>query len=197
MKNFVSRLMAAFAVLLTVCAFTAAPRNAYADFAERPVGFVVIDKSGGGVDGSVYASWRQVVKWAYHFPDYQITDSSLPQETVGAALRGDVKVDKEVLAALAQKSRVDVLVVAKIYDMDDSIVQPAFSWHDDSTYVRVIADADLYVYKADGDKFLKSRVREHDLKDLGNYEKPQETIRWALSKLVNTMEGRPIIGADN
>lgn len=196
MKNLLKNLML-FTFALVVCIFSAAPQRAYADFAEKPVGFVVVDKTGGGIDGSVYASWRQVVKWAYHFPDYQITDSALPQETVGAVLRDNVKVDKDVLAALAQKSKVDVLVVAKVYDMDDSIVQSAFNWHDDSTYVRVVADADLYVYKADGDKFLKSRVRERDLKDLGNYEKPQETIRWALSKLVNTMEGRPIIGEDN
>lgn len=185
-------------MLTTLCAVGVMPGSVYADFAEKPVGFVVIDKTGGGVDGSVYSSWRQVVKWAYHFPDYQITDSSLPQETVGAVLRDNVKVNKDVLAALAKKSNVDVLVVAKVYDMDDSLVQYGFSWRDDGgTYVRVIADADLYVYKADGDKFLKSRVREADIKDMGNYEKPEETIRWALSKLVNTMEGRPVIGADN
>lgn len=30
---------------------------------------------------------------------------------------------------------------------------------------------------------------------MGNYEKPQETIKWELSKLVNQMENRPIIGS--
>ena len=39
------------------------PLGAYADFPERPVGFVVIDQD-GGVDGAMYKSWRQVVKWA-------------------------------------------------------------------------------------------------------------------------------------
>ena len=49
------------------------PQTARADFAERPVGFVVIDQD-GGVDGAVYKEWRQMVKLAYRFPYYQIID---------------------------------------------------------------------------------------------------------------------------
>lgn len=30
---------------------------------------------------------------------------------------------------------------------------------------------------------------------MGNYDKPAETIKWQLSKLVNTMENKPIIGS--
>ncbi len=173
---------------------TAIPQQAQA-FDEKPVGFVVIDKTGGGVTGDVYSSWRQVVKWAYHFPYYKIVDDAQPQTVTAAVLREDVKVTKDVLAALAEKSQVEVLVVAKVYDMDDYLISSGFGWRDDSeTYVRVEAVADLYVYKKDGDKFLQKKLREREIKDLGNYEKPQETIKWALCKLVNTMEGRPIIG---
>ena len=53
----------------------------------------------------------------------------------------------------------------------------------------------MFVYKKDGDKFLKKKLRERELKEIGTVEHPEETIKWELSKLVNTMEGRPIIGA--
>lgn len=183
-------------IMILFCAlFITAPQQVSAAFAERPVGFVVIDKS-GNVNGQVYSSWRQVVKWAYHFPDYKITDDSLPQQTVAAALREDVKVTDTLLASLAEQSKVDVLVVAVVYDMNDYITSGGFGFRDDSsTYVRIEAAADLYVYKKDGNKFLKDRIRERDLCEMGNYEKPEHTIRMAISKLVNTMENRPIIGS--
>lgn len=169
--------------------FIAVPQAAYADFPEKPVGFVVVDKS-GNVDGDTYSMWREVVKWAYHFPEYKITDSPLPQEVTAAALRNSDAVTPEMMAALADKSQVDVLVAVKVYDLNDYIVTSGW---DSETYVKVEACADLYVYKKDGNKFLKSKLRERDIKNLGNYEQPQITIKWALSKLVNTMEGRPVI----
>ncbi len=190
MKKLTLFLAVIFSLLIMV------PVNVYADFAERQVGFVVIDKS-GNIDGETYSSWRQVVKWAYHFPDYKITDSELPQKIVASALREDVDVNAELLRNLAEESKVDVLVVAKVYDLDDTIVSSGFGFHNDSTYVRVAAVADLYVYKKDNNKFLEEKVRERELKELGNYEKPQHTLRMEISRIVNTMEGRPIIGSGN
>lgn len=81
-----------------------------------------------------------------------------------------------------------MLVVARIYEMDESLVSGWGFRFDHDTYVRVVADADLFVYKKDGNKLLKKRVRESGLRDMGNYDKPAETIKWQLSKLVNTME---------
>lgn len=184
----------AYVTLLLVLLFgIGSPQAAHADFAERPVGFVVMDKS-GGVDGAVYKEWRTVVRWAYHFPDYKIVDSGEPQKIVGNVLRKNVKVTKELLATLAGESKVDVLVIAKVYAMSDNIVSGGFGpFDDDGPYVLVDLAADLYVYKKDGDKFLKKRLREHELKDLGNYDKPQETVKWNLANLVNKMEGRPQI----
>lgn len=179
-----------FAVLLAAAAL---PQTARADFPERPVGFVVIDHD-GGVNGAIYKNWRQVVKWAYHFPYYQITDDGTAQQNVSEALRGGAKLDKASMEALAEKSKVDVLVVARVYEMDETMVSGGF-FRDRETYVRVVTDADLYVYKKDGAKLLKKKLRERQLRDLGNYDKPEETIKWELSKLVNTMEGRPVIGA--
>lgn len=182
--------LAVFAFLFTAVL----PQTARADFAERPVGFVVIDQD-GGVDGAVYKEWRQMVKLAYRFPYYQIIDGGEAQKLVSQAVRDGVKLDAASLAALAEKSKMDVLVVARIYEMDESLVSGWGFRFDHDTYVRVVADADLFVYKKDGNKLLKKRVRESGLREMGNYEKPAETIKWQLSKLVNTMENKPIIGS--
>ena len=182
--------LAVFAFLFTAVL----PQTARADFAERPVGFVVIDQD-GGVDGAVYKEWRQMVKLGYRFPDYQIIDGGEAQKLVSQAVRDGVKLDAASLAALAEKSKMDVLVVARIYEMDETLVSGWSMRFENDTYVRVAASADLFVYKKDGNKFLKKRVRESGLREMGNYEKPAETIKWQLSKLVNTMENKPIIGS--
>ena len=181
-------------LMVMAMAVTALPREARAEFPERPVGFVVIDQD-GDVNGAVYNTWRQVVKWAYHFPYYQIIDGGAPQELVSDAVRTCAKLDKDSLAALAEKSKVDVLVVARVYELDEYIVPSLSLREDNDTYVKTSACADLFVYKKDGNKFLKKKLRERELREIGNVEHPEETIKWELSKIVNTMEGRPIIGS--
>lgn len=194
MKKFKWLLQVCFLAVFAFLFTAVLPQTARADFAERPVGFVVIDQD-GGVDGAVYKEWRQMVKLAYRFPYYQIIDGGEPQKLVSQAVRDGVKLDAASLAALAEKSKMDVLVVARIYEMDETLVSGWSMRFDNDTYVRVAASADLFVYKKDGNKFLKKRVRESGLREMGKYEKPAETIKWQLSKLVNTMENKPIIGS--
>lgn len=194
MKNIKWLLQVCFLLMSVALLATFMPQTARADFAERPVGFVVIDQD-GGVDGAVYKQWRQMVKLAYRFPYYQIIDGGEPQMLVSRAVRDGVKLDAASLAALAEKSKTDVLVVARIYEMDETLVSGWSMRFDHDTYVRVAASADLFVYKKDSNKLLKKRVRESGLRDMGNYDKPAETIKWQLSKLVNTMENKPIIGS--
>lgn len=194
MKKFKWLLQVCFLAVFAFLFTAVLPQTARADFAERPVGFVVIDQD-GDVDGAVYKEWRQMVKLGYRFPDYQIIDGGEAQKLVSQAVRDGVKMDAASLAALAEKSKMDVLVVARIYEMDESLVSGWGFRFDHDTYVRVVADADLFVYKKDGNKLLKKRVRESGLREMGNYEKPAETIKWQLSKLVNTMENKPIIGS--
>lgn len=194
MKKFKWLLQVCFLAVFAFLFTAVLPQTARADFAERPVGFVVIDQD-GGVDGAVYKEWRQMVKLGYRFPDYQIIDGGEAQKLVSQAVRDGVKLDAVSLAALAEKSKMDVLVVARIYEMDETLVSGWSMRFDNDTYVRVAASADLFVYKKDGNKFLKKRVRESGLREMGNYEKPAETIKWQLSKLVNTMENKPIIGS--
>ena len=170
-----------------------APQSVQAAIEERPVGFVVIDKS-GDVTMADYKQWRTVSRWAYRFPNYKIVDSGEPEKIVGNVLSKNVKVTPELLANLAEESNVDVLVIVKVYAMSDNIVSGGMSPFDDGgPYVLLDLSADLYVYKQDGNKFLKKRLRERELKDMGNYDKPAETIKWDLANLVNKMEGRPKI----
>ena len=194
MKKFKWLLQVCFLAVFAFLFTAVLPQTARADFAERPVGFVVIDQD-GGVDGAVYKEWRQMVKLAYRFPYYQIIDGGEAQKLVSQAVRDGVKLDAASLAAMAEKSKMDVLVVARIYEMDETLVSGWSMRFDNDTYVRVAASADLFVYKKDGNKLLKKRVRESGLREMGNYEKPAETIKWQLSKLVNTMENKPIIGS--
>lgn len=194
MKKFKWLLQVCFLAVFAFLFTAVLPQTARADFAERPVGFVVIDQD-GGVDGAVYKQWRQMVRLAYRFPDYRIIDGGEPQMLVSQAVRDGVKPDAASLSALAEKSKTDVLVVARIYEMDETLVSGWGMRFDNDTYVRVAASADLFVYKKDGNKFLKKRVRESGLREMGNYDKPAETIKWQLSKLLNTMENKPIIGS--
>lgn len=194
MKKFKWLLQVCFLAVFAFLFTAVLPQTARADFAERPMGFVVIDQD-GGVDGAFYKEWRQMVKLGYRFPDYQIIDGGEAQKLVSQAVRDGVKLDAASLAALAEKSKMDVLVVARIYEMDETLVSGWSMRFDNDTYVRVAASADLFVYKKDGNKLLKKRVRESGLREMGNYEKPAETIKWQLSKLVNTMENKPIIGS--
>ena len=57
------KIFSLFVFLLMLVGMTVLPQQVQA-FDEKPVGFVVIDKTGGNVTGEVYSSWRQVVKWA-------------------------------------------------------------------------------------------------------------------------------------
>ena len=153
------KLFTVLTLLLVMIFGIGAPQTAQAAFDEKPVGFVVIDKSGN----------------------------------LGSVLSKKVKVDNALLKSLADESKVDVLVIVKVYDMNDTIVSGFSSREDDGPFVLVELSADLYVYKKDGDKLLKKRLRERELKDMGNYERPQVTIKWDLANLVNKMEGRPKI----
>lgn len=85
-----------------------------------------------------------------------IIDGGEAQKLVSQAVRDGVKLDAASLAALAEKSKMDVLVVARIYEMDETLVSGWSMRFDDDTYVRVAASADLFVYKKDGNKFLKN-----------------------------------------
>ncbi len=170
-----------------------APAPGQAAFPERPVSFVVLDHS-GAVDGACYSQWRSVVKWAYHFPYYKIQEDGVAQEAASQELAASKKITPEGLAKVAQAAHSDVVVLARVFDLAEEMVYGIGL--EDGPYVRVICEADLFVYKAEGGKFLQKHLRENRVRDMGGYDKPQETVKWALSKLVNTMEGRPIIGGD-
>lgn len=162
---------------------------------DRPTYFLIYDQS-GAMNSSTYRGWYQMVKTVYHFPTYKIIeDADQVRQSVRAAL--SAKPDKEELTGIAKNVKADVLVIVVVHQMLERIETYGIGgwWDSDGpdTYVRTIADADIYAYNAKGDKFAQKKVREYDLKELGNQEHPEDTIKWALAKMLTRMEGKPEI----
>ena len=174
------------AVLLTIVAIVP---NTAAAFADQPVAFVVFDNS-GNVTQQVYKMWREPVRWAYHFPDFKLvdTDRTKKGDCRKYFLRDMEKsvVDQSVTRKIAEEIPAEALVLVIVHDMYEQMVQ-GMIWRneDGSTYVRTVLNADIYVYRKDGDRFSKKRIRENEIKELGNQTAPEETMKWAISKQVN------------
>ena len=162
---------------------------------DRPTYFLIYDQS-GAKNSSIYHSWRQMVKTVYHFPTYKIIeDADQVRQTVRANLSG--RPDQQELARIAAGVKADVLVIIVVHNMYERIESGYLGgwWDNDGpeSYVRTVADADLYAYNTEGQKFAKKNVREYELKDLGTQEHPEDTIKWALAKMLTRMEGKPEI----
>lgn len=186
-----------FYILTLVLVMMFGCATASAEFPERPVGLVVMDY-GRNVDAACYKqNIYAPVRWAYHFPNYKLHDEEELTKNLSEALINVKKPTPELMAQLAEHNKMDVLVVAKIYELSELMVHGGIGFrHDPGIYTRVTCWADLYCYRKDNNKLLTKKLRERFLSE-GGYEKPQDTVKWQLSKLVNTMEDRPIIGGDN
>ncbi|WP_455653421.1 hypothetical protein [Phascolarctobacterium sp.] len=181
------------AVLLVVVAMIP---NTAAAFADQPAAFIVFDNS-GNVSQQVYKMWREPVRWAYHFPDFKLVDTDRPKKVAAENIfagQGKRDIDQSVMRKIAEEIPAEAVVLVIVHDMYEQMVQGMF-WRneDSSTYVKTVLNADIYVYRKVGDKFSKKRIRENEIKELGNQTAPEETMKWAISKQVNLMENRPII----
>ena len=154
------KLFAVLTLLLVMIFGIGAPQTAQAAFEEKPVGFVVIDKS-GNLDMPTYKEWRTVTKWAYRFPNYKLVENGLIQET-RQHVNKKVKVDNVLLAWLMKAKW--TLVIDKVYDMND--YRKRFSSREDDGPF-VLVSHDMYVYKRRRQTFEK-RFREREIKDMGN-----------------------------
>lgn len=160
-----------------------------AETVQKPAAFVVQDYS-GQMDGQNYKDWKTVTRWAYRFPYYNLMDG---KELAG--LRKDLEVqviDRAKLLEAATNANVDVLVLVRVYDLEEVME----TWHssvENGPMVRVVAEADLICYRRDTGKLLVDKVYERELKELGTHTPPGEIIKWRLCDLVNTMEGRELI----
>ena len=68
------------------------------------------------------------------------------------------------------------------------MVNRFFGFHDDfdDTYIETIANADIYVYRHDGNRFSKKEVYERDVEPMGNQKDPVDIMKWA-----NLQTGEP------
>ena len=191
------KLLTRIILAVTLCLGLGLAQPTEAAIQRQEVGFVVVDPH-NEADRQTEAEWRSVVKWAYHFPYYRFTDGWVERSMALSLHRPGLPVSKSELASLAAKHDLAAIVLVKIHSLDERLVHRfgGGRWRDndtDDTYVELDVDVDLYVYKTKTDQLLKKRVRERELKDLGNYDAPAETVKWALSDLVNKMEHRPLI----
>ena len=179
------------------CAFIGVTPRAFAAFAEQPATLVVFDRS-GNVTQSVYRSWREPVRWAYHFPDFKMVDNATAKAVAAEKIftpKGKVKIDAAVMQSIAEEAQIEALVLVMVDDLDSYMVNRFFGFRNDfdDTYIETIANADIYVYRHDGNRFSKKEVYERDVEPMGNQKDPVDIMKWAICKQVNLMEGRPII----
>ena len=179
------------------CAFIGVTPRAFAAFAEQPATLVVFDRS-GNVTQSVYRSWREPVRWAYHFPDFKLVDNATAKAVAAEKIftpKGKVKIDAAVMQSIAEEAQLEALVLVMVDDLDSYMVNRFFGFRNDfdDTYIETIANADIYVYRHDGNRFSKKEVYERDVEPMGNQKDPVDIMKWAICKQVNLMEGRPII----
>ena len=179
------------------CAFIGVTPRAFAAFAEQPATLVVFDRS-GNVTQSVYRSWREPVRWAYHFPDFKMVDNATAKAVAAEKIftpKGKVKIDAAVMQSIAEEAQLEALVLVMVDDLDSYMVNHFFGFRNDfdDTYIETIANADIYVYRHDGNRFSKKEVYERDVEPMGNQKDPVDIMKWAICKQVNLMEGRPII----
>ena len=181
-----------FTVLAVAGLWLGVPQQASAEFPEKPIAFVVLDHS-GNVDGPIYKEFRSVAKLIYNFPYYQLQDGGVAQEKLAALVNSKQKLNAVTLAQVAEEAQLEGIVVAHIYEMDERrIIRSSFRDMDDDL-VRVTAWADLMVYRKDGNRFLMKKLRESNVREIGDYDHPDYTIKWELSKVINTLEGKEII----
>ena len=186
-----------FVIAFICCAFIGVTPRAFAAFAEQPATLVVFDRS-GNVTQSVYRSWREPVRWAYHFPDFKMVDNATAKAVAAEKIftpKGKVKIDAAVMQSIAEEAQLEALVLVMVDDLDSYMVNRFFSFRNDfdDTYIETIANADIYVYRHDGNRFSKKEVYERDVEPMGNQKDPVDIMKWAICKQVNLMEGRPII----
>lgn len=179
------------------CAFIGVTPRAYADFAEQPATLVVFDRS-GNVTQKVYRIWREPVRWAYHFPNFKMVDNATAKAVAAEKIftpKGKVKIDAAVMQSIAEEAQLEALVLVMVDDLDSYMVNRFFGFRSDfdDTYIETIANADIYVYRHDGNRFSEKEIFERDIEPMGNEKDPVDIMKWAICKQVNLMEGRPII----
>ncbi len=143
--------------------------------------------------------WQRQVRQAYPRARYEfIEDPQVIQngrDVIFANGGVDGTVDPIVLSQVADKTGADVVALMVIRTMEEYYVESFFLGFDDGPemYLRVITGADLYLYKKDGDKYRKKKLRKVETTDVALAVSPYIEIRNAMSDLARSFEGLPLI----
>jgi hypothetical protein len=162
----------------------------------KQIAFLVIDGT-GQVNSKMRTLWQRQVRQAYPRAKYEFISD--PQVLLRGQNYVEVQatdgVNESVLAGAAETMGADVVGLIVVNDMREYLVQSFFIDWDDGpeTYLRVITSADLYMYKRDGDKFKKKKLRKVETTDISLAVSPYKEIQYAMSDLARSFEGLPLI----
>ena len=174
--------------------------TANAEFKREPVAFIVMDNTGEVTD-SIFDDWKRQVKQAYRYPDYEFVDSLEPAHIAGEILaqegQSTSKLGVATLRKIAEETQTKVVALVVVHRMEEIQLQMMgfggfFGHWDDgpSDLVRVFAYADMYIYKADGDKMVKKIVRSVETDESPVVTPAVTVLKWDLRNLANKMENR-------
>jgi biopolymer transport protein ExbD len=175
---------------------SAAPAKETSIYNRKQIAFLVIDGT-GQVNSKMRTLWQRQVRQAYPRAKYEFISD--PQVLLRGQNYVEVQatdgVNESVLAGAAETMGADVVGLIVVNDMREYLVQSFFMDWDDGpeTYLRVITSADLYMYKRDGDKFKKKKLRKVETTDISLAVSPYKEIQYAMSDLARSFEGLPLI----
>jgi hypothetical protein len=130
-------------------------------FADSPVAVVILDRTGGFVDKNLSATWTEMVRRRFHFPDYKLID----RRDLLAALRGKLpplgakypRYQAGDLKYIANAASADLLFVIVADKVDDAVIHSR--WPFGETLLRVKVAIDLLAYRAADGKYLAKKIR--------------------------------------
>jgi hypothetical protein len=130
-------------------------------FADSPVAVVILDRTGGAVDGGLSGAWTEKVRSRFRFPDYKL----IGQQDLRQALRGKLPPlgrkppyyradDLKYIAGLAEADLVFVIIADRL---DEALIHSRRPFGD--ALLRVGVSIDLMAYRAADAKYLEKKIR--------------------------------------
>lgn len=164
-------------------------------FARKKIAFVVYDTTGDATS-TMKSVWKRQVRQAYPRKEYGFLEDPQAAAAANEVLRQyggiDYPIEKEVMAKIAEKAQADVVAILVVRAMEEYYVEPLLldPFDGPETYLRVISGADMYMYKQEGEKYKKKKLRKVRTTDVAQAVHPDKEIQYALSNLAMDMEGK-------
>jgi hypothetical protein len=199
--TFLSLLLTAlpvFAAAQVTGSDTAAVQNGSSLRNRKKIAFICLDGTGKATT-RMRSLWQRQVRQAYPRAKYEFIEDPQVLEKGRDVLFANGGVDKTVepyvLSQVADKTGADVVALLVVRTMEEYYVQSFFfNWDEGpETYLRVITASDHYMFKKDGQRYKKKKLRKVETTDVALAIAPYIEIRNAMSDLARSFEGLPLI----